>query len=249
MVPVGCCCLFPPPSQITQSSDRFFSQRGFSPINTIILNNFKDTPDNLRRLLWAPSALRSFTFGPIIQHPGEPPRSWSLCTVVDSLRVQRASLTTLHLTALREPWQHLINFSEFEALTDLSVSYWSTGCRAGTERNFIAPRLKEFIWTFQPELPGEAESSLDFQQNQELWLRRFAETCLRQGVPLRRIHIQYNPADCAPRVTPRAERWPWEFMERLRGGLKDHGIQVTFAKPCSKPDKYLGMGDLEPLGN
>jgi hypothetical protein len=37
-------------------------------------------------------------------------------------------------------------------------------------------------------------------------------------------------------------------MERLRGDLKDHGIQVTFEKPGIKPDKYLGMADLEPLG-
>lgn len=170
---------------------------------------------------------------------------------MDLLSVHRSTLTTLHISALREPWLHHFSFSRFESLTDLNLSYWSTGCMRGTETRFLAPRLRKFTWSFQLELQDEFESSFDFQEDQELWLRRLAGSALLSRIPLRHIHINYRPADCdrdeeEPRA--RAPRWPWDFMYRLKGDLAIHGIELTFDEPCMSFDEYSPRPWIAPLG-
>ncbi|KAK0624376.1 hypothetical protein B0T14DRAFT_554245 [Immersiella caudata] len=246
---------------------------GSSPIASLTLHNFKDSFHNLGHLLSLPSALDSFNLGPNV-HTLQPSlslqdpafhhtstltntidSSWTLTNILDLLHAQRSTLTTLHLHALPSlPSQQPPDLAQFEALTDLTLTSHSTGHRPGTESFFIPPRLRRFTWTLGVGPDAELPSPLDFMfgGEHERWLRRFAAICIRRGVPLCRIQLECVLDDQDWKRTGGtwvAVRWPWDYMDRLRGELEGYGIEVSFSSPMGgKPEGCIELERLQPLG-
>ncbi|KAL2016207.1 hypothetical protein VTK56DRAFT_4064 [Thermocarpiscus australiensis] len=139
-----------------------------------------------------------------------------------------------------------IEFTLFESLTFLSLSYWTTGSDSG-EVSLLAPRLETFEWSFDAE--DNRLLHLDhFQQAEEDFMRRLAHAAAERKIPLRRIDIVFTPApvvglmkDAGAEflgITEASLEYPWDRMNRLAEELRSFGIQLTYNKPSVIREEY-----------
>ncbi len=141
-----------------------------------------------------------------------------------------------------------VSFSQFRALTSLSVSAWSTGSDGseGAAQALLAPRLEEFEWSFDAD-DGRELYLNRFGAQEEEYLRGFAKAAMEKGVPLRRIGIVFSPR---PVIQSRGVGfaylegeeldldYPWDRMDRLAGELRECGIAVTYNEPSVGREKF-----------
>ncbi|KAK3347290.1 hypothetical protein B0T25DRAFT_298401 [Lasiosphaeria hispida] len=199
-----------------------------SPITTLNLSDFQDTPENLKRLLLLPANLENFSFSFLYSNMTGP---WNLSVLGSAISPHKSTLRTLLIGSLRARSLENFDLAGFTALEELSISYWATGCEAGHEAKLLAPRLRELTWSFHVE-DQQSESYYDFQEPQESWLRRLAAAAIEQKVPLRKIHINFKPSDDRVRGEVRPKEWPWDCMDRVASEVRDLGIFLSYEEPC-----------------
>lgn len=141
-----------------------------------------------------------------------------------------------------------VDFTLFESLTFLSLSYWVTGAGTG-EASLLAPHLETFEWIFDAD--DKRPLFLNrFDQQEEDFLRRLVTAAVRQKVPLRKIAIVFTPA---PRIkiqhgeaslymgsteTDFSLEYPWDRMDRLAAEIRHWGIELTYNKPSVSREEF-----------
>jgi hypothetical protein len=174
-----------------------------------------------------PAALESFSFSSLRLSTTAP---WGLSAVANAILPHRATLRSLRIGSLPECSLTGFDLHEFTALEELDLSYWATGCEAGTEAQLLAPRLRKFIWSFHAE-EERSESYFDFQRPQEMWLRALVRSAVDQAVPLRKVYIIFDPTDNGKPGEARPSEWPWDCMDRIGGEMRAVNMTLSFGKP------------------
>ncbi|KAK4071431.1 uncharacterized protein Triagg1_6092 [Trichoderma aggressivum f. europaeum] len=199
-------------------------KKGTSPITSLAIEGFEDSSDTLHRLVAWPAKLEHFSFAECV---GEDSRTWSLSTIASVISTHKTTLRSLTIGEVQE--RGLINFdlTDFESLEYLSLSAWATGFDTGYEMNLLAPRLAKFRWSFATR----REDIIDFDDEQENWLRRFAAAAVARKLTLQEIFIQfYLRSFCGQRVSFN-ERYPWDRMKHIARDIQGHGINLSWADP------------------
>jgi hypothetical protein len=231
----------------TMPSRRACPQKGSSPLTTLSITDFSDSPAHLANLLSWPARLESFSFKHMYSNEFGP---WTLATVLSALHQHKASLQTLCLggwfVQRGFAWS---SFAEFDRLQSLSLPACATGCRIGDVSWDVlqATRLQVFRWSLARE--GEdCESLFDFGQQHEDWLRAFAVGSWERKLPLRRIEIEYHPFMWSGREmevgVSRPEVYPWDRMDRLKSEMQDMGILLSYDTPTVSRDEFEGKPEV-----
>jgi len=184
--------------------------------------------------------LEKFSFGSLRLNRTGP---WTLSAMANAVFPHRETLRTLLIGSLPECSMADFDLSEFTALEELGLSYWATGCEAGTEAQLLAPHLRKFIWSFHAE-EEQSESYFDFQKPQETWLRTFVHTAVHRGVPLREIHITFDPSDYGKPGEARPSEWPWDCMERIGGEMRAVDMSLSYDKPSISRQAFYELSAL-----
>jgi hypothetical protein len=142
-----------------------------------------------------------------------------------------------------------VDFSSFESLTLLSLSRWATGSGHAPEV-LLPPNLEMFEWVFDHESKQRPFFD-DFDQEEEVFLRRLAQAAVEKKIRLRKLHVAivFSPAGswCFRKrepyanvdfVVPRFE-WPWNRMDRLAKDIRPFGIDLTYNTPTTSWDRYV----------
>jgi len=163
--------------------------------------------------------------------------------MASALHPHKSTLRTLIIGSL--PERSLVGFTlnEFVELEELNLSYWATGCEAGSETRFLAPRLRKFTWSFHVE-DQHSESYSDFQQPQETWLRTLVLAAVKQQIPLQQIHIVFHPRDYRKPGEARPLQWPWDCMDNVGSAMRDVGMLLSYDKPSISRQDFYSRGTL-----
>lgn len=154
--------------------------------------------------------------------------------MASALSPHKSTLRTLFIGALPESSLAGFDLRDFARLEKLSLSYWATGCDAGTEARLLAPRLRAFTWSFHI-IPGnqrQDETYFNFEEQQEIWLRGLAHNAIEQRVPLRKIHITFEPSDYRTPSETGTDESPWDRMARLKKEMRGAGISLSYDEAC-----------------
>ncbi|KKO98966.1 hypothetical protein THAR02_08930 [Trichoderma harzianum] len=185
---------------------------------------FEDSSDILHRLVAWPAKLEHFSF---TECGEEDSRPWSLSTIASVIFPHKTTLRSLTIGEVQEPG--LVNFdlTDFESLEHLSLSAWATGFDAGYETNLLAPRLTKFRWSFTTP----RERVIDFDDEQENWLRRFAAAAVARKLPLREIFIQFYIQPSCGQCLSVNEIYAWDRMKHIARDIQAGGISLSWADP------------------
>ncbi|KAH6609167.1 hypothetical protein Trco_002513 [Trichoderma cornu-damae] len=208
-------------------------EEGTSPITSLIIRGFRDSPGILRHLVAWPAKLEHFSF---TECDDEASRVWGLPIIACIIAPHRATLRSITVSSLPEKGLADFDLTGFENLKHLSLSSWVTGFAEGDETNLLAPRLTSFRWVFTLE-QQHSESLLDFGEVQEHWLRRFIAEAIARGLPLRDIDIRYAP-DRFYLPTDLPEIYPWDRMESIERDFQDKGIKLSWTFPTISREHY-----------
>ncbi|UKZ49273.1 hypothetical protein TrVGV298_003518 [Trichoderma virens] len=143
-------------------------KKSTSPITTLAIKGFEESPDILRRLVAWPAKLERFSFTGCV---GVTSQTWSLFTIASIISPHKTTLRSITIGALQEEGLANFDLTDFESLEHLWLSAWATGSAANYETNLLAPRLTKFYWSFTAE-DQHGESLHDFGEEQERWLGR-----------------------------------------------------------------------------
>ncbi|KAL6699841.1 hypothetical protein J3F84DRAFT_345146 [Trichoderma pleuroticola] len=199
-------------------------KKGTSPITSLAISGFEDSSDILHRLVAWPAKLEHFSF---VECGGEDSRPWSLSTIASVISPHKTTLRSLTIGEVQE--RGLVNFdlTDFESLEHLSLSAWATGFGAGYETNLLAPRLTKFCWSFTTRRLGV----IDFDEEQENWLRRFAAAAVERKLPLREIYIEFSMQPCSGQCVSTNDIYPWDRMKHIARGIQARGISLSWEDP------------------
>lgn len=145
-----------------------------------------------------------------------------------------------------------VDFSPFERLRYMSLSYWATGADKGAE-NLLAPGLQVFEWTFEAEDQRPVFLD-DFERREEDFLRKLAAAAIAREVPLREIVVKFSPrpitrvysevglvkeSELLPGWTPLYPvEYPWDRMDRVAREILPSGIRLSYSKPTVTRDQF-----------
>ncbi|KFA72575.1 hypothetical protein S40288_11186 [Stachybotrys chartarum IBT 40288] len=125
------------------------------------------------------------------------------------------------------------DFSNYSALQCLALCRCHMGDDAQYDWNIgkaiLAPKLWKFIWDMSNGMLG-CQMLSDFADEEENWVRSFAQQALESGSQLKVIQIEFNPHPFG--LVP--GELPWDRMEKLDEEFRPQGIAVTYTP--SKPD-------------
>ncbi|KAK4157409.1 hypothetical protein C8A00DRAFT_11782 [Chaetomidium leptoderma] len=217
-------------------------QWGKGRFTEISTRNYYNDPEILPLLLSWPARLEKFTY------LGRCGTGWSdlnlrrvwSCLVPHLLSLQSIRITH-NMTRFSPMADSLtgVDFTFFESLTFLSLSYWATGSSntGGKESSLLAPRLEVFEWTFQTQ--SQRQLFLNrFHQAEEDFLRRLAVAAGEKKIPLREIAVVFSPVPAMEinegvchGITETTVEYPWDRMDRLADEIRCLGIELTYNTP------------------
>jgi hypothetical protein len=191
-------------------------------------------------LAW-PARLEKFT---CLGHtePDQPPLA--LKTLWLALLPHHASLQSIRIASVgtSDPFEVTlpgVDFSVFETLKFLSLSYWTLGPLANC-LDLLPPKLETFELTFD-DIPDQPPLLSDFEDLEVGFLYLLTEAAVAKNVPLRRIRIVFTPRAAieGPPIwerdvglTNKTWRYPWDMMDELADTLRRRfGIELTYNKP------------------
>lgn len=210
-------------------------------LKTIDLASFSDTAEALSMLLSWPEALSIFKITGRVYDKHNP---IDLPMVKEILIQHKESLVELEIEHLPDETKgKLFDFSEFSALTTLSLSRWHFANRKAKlpdsneifEGCLSPPQLKKFTWSFRlmgSEWPGWD----DFGEEEELWVRKLAQTAIARGSLLRQIQIIFRPE--YPRDFGMYPEYPWDRMDALNDEFRPKGIAITYTEPTRDRESW-----------
>lgn len=135
------------------------------------------------------------------------------------------------------------DFSEFSALERLSLSRWHFAnvkaklpdSKEIFEGCLSPPRLKKFTWSFRL-MGSEWPRWDDFGEEEELWVRKLAQTAIARGSLLREIQIIFCPE--YPGDFKRYPEYPWDRMDTLNKEFQPKGIAITYTEPTRDKESW-----------
>ncbi|KAI2464468.1 hypothetical protein F4781DRAFT_70353 [Annulohypoxylon bovei var. microspora] len=133
----------------------------------------------------------------------------------------------------------LIDVSEFSALNSLTLSRYSfsddlESCAADASL-LLAPGLETFTWSFSI-YDQHCESWDAIGENEERWLRQFAEAAASKSIPLKRIHIIFDPDYWGYQVE---DGYPWDRLDRVKVYSRQLNIELSYTKPALTKEEWL----------
>ncbi|KAK4238530.1 hypothetical protein C8A03DRAFT_15027 [Achaetomium macrosporum] len=241
------------------SLDSWYCQR--APITRLTISDYYEQPQTLRVLLKKPARLEHFTYLGIRRfgwHPLDLRTLWSYL-VPHMLTLETIRIGSMSNCSPHEPLTGLlsgVDFTLFERLRLLSLSYFATGSDAG-ESSVLAPHLETFEWVFDAE-DGRSLYLNSFGKQEEDFLWRLAAAAVSRRSALRRINIIFRPATSISTTVSldngrfangpsilmswahgeRETEYPWDRMDRVAREVRKFGIAVTYNKPSVTREEF-----------
>ena len=159
-----------------------------------------------------------------------------LCTL---LVLHKDTLKTLDIGCISPLGRrHLFDLSDFRALEELTLSRDLMAANLGSSVSdanaLLAPNLKTFGWSFTICHRG-CESSCNFGDGEETWLRGFLETAIARQSTLTRIKITYLPYLWKPNLQ---DDYPWDRMDAIRDDFRSFGLVIHYNSPTYTREEW-----------
>lgn len=197
-----------------------------------------ESPESLQHLVASAARLETFTLKYLYYTHSE----WTLGVLGPILAPHRTSLKSIKIGCFRESGLRNFDLTGFENLEYLSLKHQTTGCELGEVENLLAPCLKSFTWSFEPDNLHREATIIDFQQPQEEWLRRLRVLAVGRKIPLRHIRIKYTPSSDLAFLNehPDVANWkyPWDRLDALADECRSSGIELTYDPPTLTLEEY-----------
>jgi hypothetical protein len=198
-----------------------------STISSLSITNFRETPEALQHLLRLPRALQHFKFINIEYTS----INWDFNIFPGLLYNHRTSLKSIEINLFSTSSQDA-NFLPFTELETLKLSPTELECSPVTAcDNFLAPRLKRFIWNLT-EYNLKSGRWSDFGSHQRDWIIAFAQLAIDRKTTLTNIDIIFTPDErCYPTTREQLRDWlnPWDFMDEARDAIAPD-IELSYNK-------------------
>lgn len=206
-------------------------------IENMYINNFRDGPENLRRLVSWPQTVEHLVLESGFLSSEDLHASWGLRELTPVIACQKENLRTLVIGRVPCDGMGLSGFSitDFPNLEELRLSRWSTGSLVAEQANLLAPQLRKFIWCFDfgGDIDGMGCDISDFGEWEENWLWNLMKTAVKQKACLSHVHLYFCPE---PKWHSELSGivFPWDRIDALREEFRHAGIKVT----CQSDPKW-----------
>lgn len=205
-------------------------------IRSIEIGDFNASPKVIEDFLSLPKKLEHFAM-----EDRSIGSSRHLGTLEDAVRALSPHKATLRTIRLRDLSPSLSGFSltGFDALEELDLAAGCTGVEIGQEL-LLAPRLRKFTWTFALE-DNVSQGQNWFNQQEEDWIRRFAQAATERGLSLREIFIDLPRFDDNNEEGGLPDTYPFDRMDRVASEIRGAGITLSYPTPPISREEYYAL--------
>ena len=206
-------------------------------IRSIEIGDFQASLKILEDFLSLPTRLEHFAMMDVFG--GSTRGIGTLKDAIRALSQHKATLRTIRLRGL-SPGLRGFDLTDFESLEELDLTAGCTGIEIGQEAQLLAPRLQKFTWTFAlADHHGKGWNW--FKQQEEDWIRRFAQAATERGSSLCEIFIDLQPFDDDSREEEIPDTYPFDRMDCIASEIRGAGITLSYPPPPISREEYYAL--------
>lgn len=234
------------PVRMNLKSSHYAQKYRTAPIKHLGIHTGKGSPEALSQMIQWPQELVSFAMEDLFDNQ----YSVDLSMFHSWLSVHKDTLKHVDIGELSgEGVGRLFKACDFPNLETLKLSRWQMGSshyRSGRPLKFssedadylLGSSLKHFSWVFVSRDRGPDGGWENFGEEEEEWLRAFANEAIARKSCLQEIFVDHDPK---PKDVTPDSCYPWDLIDLIRDEVEPHGLKISYRRPAISREVWYDL--------